>query len=132
MPHVEETIAYAKRRQVFGKPLAKFEGVAFQIAEHLTLLEAARLVLYECLWLKDHTLPHTKEAARAKWLGPKVAADAIHACLILHGHYGYNMDSPLEQRWRDVVGFQIGDGVPEIMKGVIAREAFGREYTSYR
>ena len=68
----------------------------------------------------------------AKWLGPKVAAEAIHACLILHGHYGYNMDSPLEQRWRDVVGFQIGDGTPEIIKGIVVREAFGREYAAYR
>ena len=55
-----------------------------------------------------------------------------NACIILHGHYGYNMDSPLEQRWRDVVGLEIGDGTPEIMKGIVAREAFGREYTSYR
>lgn len=129
---LEETIEYTKGRQVFGKPLAKFEGVAFQIAEYLTLLETARLVAYKCLWLKDQHLPHTKEAGMAKWFGPKVAAEAIHACLILHGHYGYTMDSPLEQRWRDVVGFQIGDGTPEIMKGVIAREVFGREYTSYR
>ncbi|MEW6297084.1 MAG: acyl-CoA dehydrogenase family protein [Thermodesulfobacteriota bacterium] len=129
---IEETIAYTKRRQVFGKPLAKFEGVAFQVAEYLTLLEAARLVSYKCLWLKDHGRKHTQEAAMAKWLGPKIAAEAIHTCIILHGHYGYNMDSPLEQRWRDVVGLEIGDGTPEIMKGVIAREAYGREYTSYR
>jgi cyclohexanecarboxyl-CoA dehydrogenase len=129
---LEETIEYTKGRQVFGKPLAKFEGVAFQVAEYLTLLESARLIAYKCLWLKDHGLPHTKEAAMAKWLGPKTSAEAIHACIILHGHYGYSMDSPLEQRWRDVVGFEIGDGVPEIMKGVIAREAFGKEYTAYR
>jgi cyclohexanecarboxyl-CoA dehydrogenase len=129
---VEETIAYTKNRLVFGKPLAKFEGVAFQVAEYLTLLEAARLVSYKCLWLKDQGLKHTKEAAMAKWMGPKVSAEAIHACIILHGHYGYSMDAPLEQRWRDVVGLEIGDGVPEIMKGVIAREAFGKEYTAYR
>lgn len=129
---IEETIEYTKGRQVFGKPLAKFEGVAFQVAEYLTLLEAARLVAYKCLWLKDQGRKHTKEAAMAKWMGPKVAAEAIHACIILHGHYGYSMDIPLEQRWRDVVGLEIGDGVPEIMKGVIAREAFGREYTAYR
>ena len=48
----------------------------------------------------------------AKWLGPKVSAEAIHACMILHGHYGYSMEVPLEQRWRDVVGFEIGDGTP--------------------
>jgi len=42
------------------------------------------------------------------------------------------MDAPLEQRWRDVVGLEIGDGTPEIMKGIVACEAFGREYTAYR
>lgn len=129
---LDETIAYTKGRHVFGKPLAKFEGVAFQVAEYLTLLEAARLVSYKCLWLKDQGQKHTKEAAMAKWMGPKVSAEAIHACIILHGHYGYSMDSPLEQRWRDVVGLEIGDGTPEIMKGVVAREAFGKEYTAYR
>ena len=129
---IDETIEYTKGRKVFGKPLATFEGVAFQVAEYLTMLESARLVSYKCLWLKDQGLKHTKEAAMAKWLGPKVSAEAIHACMILHGHYGYNMDVPLEQRWRDVVGLEIGDGTPEIMKGIVAREAFGREYTSYR
>lgn len=129
---IDETIEYTKGREVFGKPLATFEGVAFQVAEYLTMLESARLVSYKCLWLKDQGLKHTKEAAMAKWLGPKVSAEAIHACMILHGHYGYNMDVPLEQRWRDVVGLEIGDGTPEIMKGIVAREAFGREYTSYR
>lgn len=129
---LDETIDYTKGREVFGKPLATFEGVAFQVAEHLTLLESVRVLAYKCLWLKDQGRKHTKEAAMVKWLGPKAAADAIHACMILHGHYGYNMESPLEQRWRDVVGLEIGDGTPEIMKGIVAREAFGREYTSYR
>ena len=129
---LDETIAYTKGRIVFGKPLATFEGVAFQIAEHLSLLEAARLVSYKCLWLKDQGRKHTTEAAMAKWMGPKFSAEAIHACIILHGHYGYSMDAPLEQRWRDVLGLEIGDGTPEIMKGIVAREAFGREYTAYR
>ena len=129
---LEDTIEYTKGRMVFGKPLAKFESVSFQVAEHLSLLEAARLVSYKCLWLKGQDQKHTKEAAMAKWMGPKFSAEAIHACIILHGHYGYSMDSPLEQRWRDVVGLEIGDGTPEIMKGVVAREVFGREYTSYR
>jgi cyclohexanecarboxyl-CoA dehydrogenase len=68
----------------------------------------------------------------AKWMGPKVAADAIHACIILHGWVGYDQDLPLEQRLRDVIGLEIGDGTPEIMKGVVARELFGRGFTSYR
>ena len=52
--------------------------------------------------------------------------------MILHGHYGYSMEVPLEQRWRDVVGFEIGDGTPEVMKGIVAREAFGKAYTAYK
>ena len=129
---LDETIEYTKGREVFGRPLATFEGVAFQVAEHLTMLEAVRVLSYKCLWLKDEGKNHTSEAAMVKWLGPKASSEAIHACMILHGHYGYSMDSPLEQRWRDVVGLEIGDGTPEIMKGIVAREAFGREYTSYR
>jgi cyclohexanecarboxyl-CoA dehydrogenase len=129
---LDETIEYAKQRQTFGKPIAKHEGVSFQIAEHLTLVSAARLLAYQCLALRDRGLPHTKEAAMAKWLGPKAAADAIHACIILHGWTGYDQDMPFEQRLRDVIGLEIGDGTPEIMKGIIARETFGREFTPYK
>ena len=68
----------------------------------------------------------------AKWLGPKAAADAIHACIILNGWMGYDGDLSHEQRLRDVIGLEIGDGTPEIMKGVIAREAFGKGFVSYR
>ncbi len=129
---LEETIEYTKGREAFGRPLAKFEGVAFQVAEYLTLVEAARLLAYKCLWLKDQGLPHVRESAMVKWLGPKISTEAIHACLLLHGHYGYSMELPLEQRLRDVMGLEIGDGTPEIMKGIVAREAFGKEYTPYR
>jgi cyclohexanecarboxyl-CoA dehydrogenase len=129
---LEETIAYVKEREAFGRPLARHEAVSFEIAEHLTQVEAARLLAYQCLWKRDRGEPHAKEAAMAKWLGPKVAVEAIHACLILHGHYGYSMDLPFEQRLRDLIGLEIGDGTPQIMKGIIAREAIGREYTAYR
>jgi cyclohexanecarboxyl-CoA dehydrogenase len=129
---IDETIEYVKQRHTFGQPLAKREGIAFQIAEHLTLIEAARLLAYQTLWLRDQNQPHIKEAAMAKWLGPKTATEAIHASLLMHGHYGYSKELPFEQRLRDVIGLEIGDGTPEIMKGVIAREAIGRDYTAYR
>src|SRR5207302_5812948 len=93
---LDETMAYVKERQAFGRPLAKFEGVSFPIAEHATMLEAARWLCYRTLWLRDQGLPHAKEAAMVKWWGPKVAVDAIHDCLLLHGHYGYTQDFPLE------------------------------------
>ncbi len=129
---LEETVEYAKQRHTFGKPIARHEGVSFQISEHLTLVNAARLLGYQCLALRDLGKPHTKEAAMAKWLGPKTATDAIHSCIILHGWMGYDQELPFEQRLRDVIGLEIGDGTPEIMKAIIARETFGREFSPYR
>ncbi|HEV7536911.1 MAG TPA: acyl-CoA dehydrogenase [Acidimicrobiia bacterium] len=129
---LDETIAYAKERTTFGKPLARHEGVAFPIAEHLALLHATRLLAYEALARADAGQPHTTQAAMAKWLGPKQAAEAIHSCLLFHGWTGYGNDIPFAQRYRDIVGFEIGDGTAEIMKAIIAREAFGREFAAYR
>ena len=129
---LDETVEYAKQRQTFGKPIAMHQAVSFQIAEHLTLIQAARLLAYDCLARRDRGEAHTMQAAMAKWLGPKAAADAIHACIILHGWVGYSQDLPFEQRLRDVIGLEIGDGTPEIMKGIIARETFGRQFTAYR
>ncbi|MAT03760.1 MAG: cyclohexanecarboxyl-CoA dehydrogenase [Acidimicrobiaceae bacterium] len=129
---LDETVAYTKQRMTFGQPLAKREGVAFQIAEHLSLLHASRLLSYEVLALADAGRPHTTEAAMCKWLGPKQSAEAIHACLLLHGWPGYGTDLPFSQRLQDVIGLEIGDGTPEIMKAIIARETFGREFTSYK
>jgi cyclohexanecarboxyl-CoA dehydrogenase len=129
---LDETIAYVKQREAFGRPLAKFEGVSFPIAEHATVIEAARWLCYRALWLRDQGLPHSKEAAMVKWWGPKVAVDAIHECLLLHGHYGYTQDLPHEQRLRDVIGLEIGDGTAQVSKIVVARELFGREFLPYR
>ena len=129
---LDETIEYAKQRRTFGKYLAQHEGYAFQIAEHSTYLATARLLAYQTLWLRDNGKPHTKEAAMVKWIGPKYAIEAIQACIVLNGWMGYDNELPLGQRLRDVMGLQIGDGTPEIMKGVVAREIFGRGFTSYR
>ncbi|MGH8999187.1 MAG: acyl-CoA dehydrogenase family protein [Acidimicrobiia bacterium] len=129
---LEETSDYARERVTFGKSLAEHEGVAFQIAEHLSTVHAARLVAYETLARADAGLSHTTEAAMAKWMGPQWSAEAIHACLRLHGWSGYGEDLPFGQRLADVVGLEIGDGTPEIMKAVIARETFGRALSAYR
>jgi cyclohexanecarboxyl-CoA dehydrogenase len=128
---LDETMAYVKERHAFGQPLARFEGVQFPIAEHATYIEAARWLCYRGLWLRDGGQPHTKEAAMAKWWAPKVAVDCIHDCLLLHGQYGYTQDLPLEQRLRDVIGLQIGDGTAQVQKIIIARELMGREYLPY-
>jgi cyclohexanecarboxyl-CoA dehydrogenase len=128
---VEETMGYVKERKAFGRALARFEGVSFAIAEAATHLEACRWLCYRALWLADHGRPHTKESAMTKWWGPRLAVDTIHQCLLLHGHYGYTDELPFEQRMRDVIGLEIGDGASEVMKMVVARELMGRESLPY-
>ncbi|HUF91501.1 MAG TPA: acyl-CoA dehydrogenase family protein [Candidatus Limnocylindria bacterium] len=124
---IEETMAYAKERRAFGRPLASFEGVSFAIAEAATHLEACRWLCYRALWLADHGQPYTKESAMTKWWGPRLAVETIHQCLLLHGHYGYTDELPFEQRMRDVIGLEIGDGTAEVMKLIVARQLMGRE-----
>ena len=122
---LEETWAYVAQRQAFGKPLSAFQGVSHTLADFDTQVEAARLLCLQTLWLKDRGAAHSAEAAMCKWWGPKLAYDTIHQCLLMHGHGGYD-HGLMEQRLRDVLGFQIGDGTAQIMKTVIARTRAGR------
>lgn len=124
---LEETIAYVAERRAFGRPLGAFEGVSFAIAEAATHLEACRWLCYRALWLADHGRPYTKESAMVKWWGPRLAVETIHQCLLFHGHYGYTDELPFEQRMRDVVGLEIGDGTAEVMKLIVARQLLGRD-----
>jgi|YelNatPaOPRAMG01_1025707.scaffolds.fasta_scaffold22593_5 cyclohexanecarboxyl-CoA dehydrogenase len=128
---LEEAMNYALQRTAFGQPIGRFEGVSFKIAEHATLIEAARLLCYRTLSLKDQGLKHTKESAMCKWWCPEVAFNAIHDCVLIHGHIGYSEEYPLEQRLRDALGFEFADGTAEIMKIIIAREIMGRVAVPY-
>ena len=124
---LEETWQYITERQAFGQPLSAFQGVTHPLAQFDTEVEGARLLCLQGLWLKDQGLPHTAEAGMAKWWGPKLAYDVIHQCLLCFGHGGYDR-GPMEQRLRDVLGFQIGDGTAQIMKTIIARVRAGRQH----
>lgn len=123
---LEETWEYITQRQAFGQPLSAFQGVTHPLAQFDTEVEGARLVCLQGLWLKDKGLPHSAEAGMAKWWGPKLAYDVIHQCLLCFGHGGYDRGL-MEQRLRDVLGFQIGDGTAQIMKTIIARTRAGRK-----
>ena len=123
---LDEAWEYAAQREAFGQPLTAFQGVSHPLAEYETQVEAARLLCLQTLWLKDNHLPHTSEAGMCKWWGPKLAYDVIHQCLLTFGHAGYDR-GVMEQRMRDVFGFQIGDGTAQIMKTIIARHKAGRK-----
>ncbi len=128
---VDETCAYVAEREAFGAPLARFEGVSFPLAEAAIQLRAARLLCYEALWLKDRGEAHGWLAAGAKWLAPELSARVLHQCLLLHGHLGFSLDFPHQQRMRDVIGLEIGDGTAQIMKTLVAREIIGKAARPY-
>jgi len=123
---LDEAWDYAKERQAFGRPIGQFQGVSFPLAEGDSQIAAVRQLSYHALALRDAGLQHTAEAAMVKWMGPKTAVDVIHQCLLTFGHYGWSKDLPHQQRLRDVMGLEIGDGTAGVMKLIIARERIGR------
>jgi len=128
---IDETWEYVKERQAMGAPLVQYQGVSFPIVEFETLIAACRQLSYHALALRDAGQPHTAEAAMVKWMGPKTSFDAIHQCILTFGHYGWSMDLPHQQRLRDVMGLEIGDGTAQVMKLIVARERAGRMAVQY-
>lgn len=125
---LEDTIRYTRDRHAFGKPLSANQGVSFPVAEWAGKLEMARWLCLRTLWLRDAGQPHTAEAAMCKMLVPEMCVGAIQDCLVLHGHYGFTQDFPIEQRLRDVMGQIIADGTPQIQKLIVARHLYGRQF----
>ncbi len=128
---LDEAWAYVKEREAFGRPIGQFQGVSFPLAEGESQIAAVRQLCYHALALRDAGEPHTKEAAMCKWMGPRHAFDVIHQCLLTFGHYGWSKDLPHQQRLRDVMGLEIGDGTAQVMKLIIARERIGRVAVQY-
>ena len=128
---IDEAIEYAKQRQAFNRPIAKFEAVSFRLVESLAKIEAAKLLCYKALWLKDQGFRVTKEAAMAKFLCPTVAIEAINNAMLTFGHVGYSSENIIEQRLRDVYGYEFADGTADIQRVVMVRDFMGREYLAY-
>lgn len=128
---LDEAWEYTTQREAFGGPIAQFQGVTFPLVDGETQIAAIRQLCYHALALRDAKQPHTAEAAMCKWIGPRTAFDVIHQCLLTFGHYGWSKDLPHQQRLRDVMGLEIGDGTAGVMKMIIARERVGRAAVQY-
>jgi len=128
---LEETIDYLKTRTVFGKPASKWQAVATELANASTQIEAARMLCYRGLWMKDQGLRHDDESSMAKWWGVKVANEVLYTCMRLNGHYGWAKDLPHEQRLRDCLGMESADGPREVHQGIIARGLLGKEFAPF-
>ena len=128
---LDEAWAYSAQREAFGRPIAQFQGVTFPLAEGESMIAAIRQLSYHALSLRDAGQAHTSEAAMVKWMGPKTAFDVIHHCLLTMGHYGWTKETAHQQRLRDVMGLEIGDGTAAVMKLIIARQRIGRVAVQY-
>jgi len=118
----EAAIKYSNERQQFGQPISNFQAVQFMLADMATKLDAARLLVYQAAWLKDHNKPFTKEAAMAKLFASEVGEECCHKAIQVHGGFGYITEAHVERYYRDVRLTEIGEGTSEIQRLVIARE----------
>ncbi|MEJ2639453.1 MAG: acyl-CoA dehydrogenase family protein [Desulfosarcinaceae bacterium] len=117
----ESAVAYAKERQQFNKPLARFQTIQNYLAEMATQVDAARLLLYRAAALKDGGKPFSAEAAMAKLHCSDAAKAVTDLALQIHGGYGYSKEYDVERYFRDAKVTQIYEGTSEVQKMVIAR-----------
>ena len=118
----ECSLAYAKQREQFGKPIAEFQSIQNYLADMATEIDAARLLTLRAAWMKDQGLPTTKESAMAKLFASEVAVRVANLAVQIHGGYGFTKDFKAEKFYRDVKLCTIGEGTSEIQRMVIARQ----------
>jgi len=115
------TLAYVKERRQFGKPIADFQAVQFQLAQAAAEAEAARLMVYNAARLKDAGHDIAREGAMAKLLSSQIAERVTSLCLELHGGYGYTKDYPVEKFYRDAKIGTIYEGTSNMQLQTIAK-----------
>lgn len=133
---IENAVGYMKERIAFGEPIAKYQGLQFQLADNIANLETAQNTAYKALWMYDREQKKgeftrfqvSKEIAIAKLVATTRAFDAINDALQWQGAYGYSKDCPEEWALRGIRSFLLAEGSREIMKVIIARETLGKEY----
>ena len=115
------SIAYAKEREQFGKPISKFQGVSFKLADMATELEASKLLLYKAADVLMNGGDANKYSAMAKYKSSEVAVAIANEAVQVFGGYGYIKEYPVEKFYRDSKLATIGEGTSEIQKLVISR-----------
>ncbi|MGE5163387.1 MAG: acyl-CoA dehydrogenase family protein [Sphingobacteriales bacterium] len=123
---LDRTVDYMKERRQFGSRLADFQALQFRVADYVTELEAARLLLHRAAVAVGEGDPAaTRLAAQAKRLATDTGFEVVNGCLQLHGGYGYLRDHPIERVLRDVRVHQILEGTNEIMRLIVSRALLG-------
>ena len=122
---LDHTIRYIKDRKQFGKAIADFQGVQFQVARAATDIEAARLLVYNAARLRDAGLPFLKEAAMCKIFASEAAERTASMAVNLYGGYGFVKDYPVEKLYRDAKIGQIYEGTSNLQLQTIAKQLLG-------
>jgi short-chain 2-methylacyl-CoA dehydrogenase len=112
---------YARERQQFGRPIAAFQAVQFQLADMTTEIEAGRALVYRAAWLKDQERDFGLAAAQAKLFTGELSNRAVNAALQIHGGYGYMDEYAISRLYRDQKILEIGEGTNEVQRMVIAK-----------
>ncbi len=112
---------YAKERQQFGKPIASFQAIQFQLADMAVEIEAGRNLVYKAAWLKDEGREFAKDAAMAKLYTGELSHRVVNQALQIHGGYGFMEESAISRLYRDQKILEIGEGTNEVQRMVIAK-----------
>ncbi len=119
---LHHSIAYAKERRQFGKPIAEFQGVQFELAQMATEVEASRLLVYNAARLRDAGLPFVTEAAMAKYFASQIAEATASRAVEIFGGVGFTKDYPVEKLYRDAKIGRIYEGTSNMQKLTIAKQ----------
>ncbi len=122
----EYAVKYAQERKQFGKPVAEFQGLQFQIAQAATELEAARMMVYNAARMKDAGMNFVKEAAMTKLFTSQVAERVCSLALEIYGGYGFTKDYPVEKYFRDAKIGKIYEGTSNMQLQTIAKIVLGK------
>jgi alkylation response protein AidB-like acyl-CoA dehydrogenase len=118
-------IGYARQRKQFGKPIAEFQGVQFELAEMAVEVEAARLMVYNAARLKDAGMPYLTEAAMCKYYASQVAERVASRAVEVLGGVGFTKDYPVEKLYRDAKIGRIYEGTSNMQRLTIAKQLLG-------
>jgi butyryl-CoA dehydrogenase len=120
---LDASVAYAKERVQFGKPIAALQAIQWMIADMATEVDAARLLVYRAASCVDNGQPYSTEGAMAKLFASEVATRVAGKAIQIHGGYGYTESYPVERNYRDAKITEIYEGTSEVQRMVIARNA---------
>jgi len=123
---LDHALAYARERKQFGKPIAQFQGVQFQLAEMATEIEAARLLVYNAARLRDAGLPFVTEGAMCKFFASEMAERVASRAVEIFGGVGFTRDYPVEKLYRDAKIGRIYEGTSNMQRATIAKQLLGR------